>query len=304
MAVSQNGWAAQPSSSGLASLEWITGRVLPGDVYTIFDYFCRRFHQSVEPIRRDHSWGWAYRDVRGASSLSNHASATAIDLNAPSHPLGHSGTFNATQMRALRPLLDSLDGAVRWGGDYSGRKDEMHFEINAPRALVAAVAAKIRGAATGGSGSGSGSTPTPAIPSPTPPTSEEDDDMPLTNEEIDRIALRVWDYRNAALEGSTTYDILRAGRDGTVTANKVHDLLTPGKTGVKTEGDILGRLGRIESGSASTRAAVGEVATAVKDLAAAVAGLPLKIWGYRNEKLEAGDTYSILRGIRDKVVGK
>lgn len=176
MAVSQNGWVAQTSSSGLASLEWITGRVLPGDVHTIFDYFCRRFHQSVEPIRRDHSWGWAYRDVRGASVLSNHASATAIDLNAPAHPLGRSGTFSPGQMRALRPLLASLDGAVRWGGDYPGRPDEMHFEINAPRALVAAVAAKIRGAATGGSGVGI--TPAPTTnPRPVPPTPQEDPDM-------------------------------------------------------------------------------------------------------------------------------
>lgn len=183
MATSQNGWVAQPSSSGLASLEWITGRVMPGDVYTIFDYFCRRFHQSVEPIRRDHSWGWAYRDVRGASVLSNHASATAIDLNAPAHPLGRSGTFSPDQMRALRPLLNSLDGAVRWGGDYSGRKDEMHFEINAPRALVAAVAAKIRGAATGGSGGGlapSPAAPTPTAPNPTPalpPLPVQEDEM-------------------------------------------------------------------------------------------------------------------------------
>src|SRR5690606_34980535 len=41
---------------------------------------------------------------------------------------------------ALRRILDDLGGVVRWGGDYSGRKDEMHFEINANAARVAQVA--------------------------------------------------------------------------------------------------------------------------------------------------------------------
>lgn len=140
---SQNGWSAYTSSAGLVPLSWITGRVRPGDVHAIFDYLCRRFNAEVEPIIQGHSWGWAYRPIRGATTTSNHASATAIDINAPAHPLGKRNTFTAAQVRAIRAILADLDGVIRWGGDYAGRADEMHFEVNADAARVAAVAAKI-----------------------------------------------------------------------------------------------------------------------------------------------------------------
>lgn len=145
MPTSQNGWSVYASSSSLTPLSWITGRVRPGDVHTIFDYLCRRFDAEVENIIVGHSWGWAYRAVRGQSSgYSNHASGTAIDLNAPAHPLGKRGTFSADQVRRIHAILADLDGVVRWGGDYSGRADEMHFEINANSASVAAVAKRLR----------------------------------------------------------------------------------------------------------------------------------------------------------------
>lgn len=141
---SQNGWPVYTSSSSLVPLSWITGRVRGGDVHTVFDCLCRRFNAEVEPIIQGHSWGYAYRAVRGQSSgFSNHASATAIDLNAPTHPLGRRGTFTAAQVRAIRTILADFDGVIRWGGDYAGRADEMHFEINADAARVAAAAAKI-----------------------------------------------------------------------------------------------------------------------------------------------------------------
>lgn len=179
MATSQNGWVVRTSSSGLAPLSWITGRVLPGDVFTIFDFLCQKFNATVEPIRRDQSWGWAYREVRGGSDLSNHASATAIDLNAPAHPLGRRGTFSPDQNRAIQRILNDLDAVVRWGGDYPGRPDEMHFEINASSQRVAAVAERIRKGISGGGGTaptnpGGGGT----APAPNPNPKEEDDMTP------------------------------------------------------------------------------------------------------------------------------
>ena len=144
MSVSQNGWSTLTSAPS-ATIPWVTGRVRPGDVATVFDYLGKRFNAEVEPIRKDWSWGWAYRAIRGATTTSNHASGTAIDLNAPAHGLGLRGTFSAKQVAAIRAILKDLDGVVRWGGDYSGRADEMHFEINASAAAVARVAAKIRG---------------------------------------------------------------------------------------------------------------------------------------------------------------
>jgi hypothetical protein len=77
-------------------------------------------------------WGYAYRPVRGySSSLSNHASGTAIDLNSLDHPLGAEDTFSPMEELAIRTRVTRFyDGAIRWGGQYRGRKDEMHFEIN------------------------------------------------------------------------------------------------------------------------------------------------------------------------------
>lgn len=141
---SQNGWPVRTSSSGLVPLSWVTGRVVPGDVHTVFDYLCRRFHDEVEPITTAHSWGYAYRAIRGQTSgYSNHASGTAIDLNAPAHPLGKRGTFSKAEAQRIRAILADLDGAVRWGGNYSGRPDEMHFEINVDAAELARVAQRI-----------------------------------------------------------------------------------------------------------------------------------------------------------------
>ncbi|MCZ4151843.1 hypothetical protein BZG21_46535, partial [Escherichia coli] len=76
---------------------------------------------------------------------SEHSAGTAVDFNAPAHGLGLSGTFSGAQVRSIRRILADLDGAVRWGGDYAGRKDEMHFELQGGVKKLASVAAKING---------------------------------------------------------------------------------------------------------------------------------------------------------------
>lgn len=145
MPTSQNGWPVRVSAAQLANLDWITGRVVPGDVWAIFDHLCQRFDHEVQPITKEWSWGWAYRPIRGQSGgFSNHASGTAIDLNAPLHSLGKRGTFTAKQVRAIRRILADLDGVVRWGGDYANRPDEMHFEIDGNAKAVAKVARQIQ----------------------------------------------------------------------------------------------------------------------------------------------------------------
>lgn len=143
MAVSQNGWTAPPPS--LATFPWITGKVRAGDVYTVFNYLATRFNAEVEKIHKAWSWGYDNRPIRGSTILSNHASGTAIDLNAPAHPLGPSGTFSAKQTAAIQKILQDLDHVVRWGGNYKiARKDEMHFGINAGATEVHRIAEKIR----------------------------------------------------------------------------------------------------------------------------------------------------------------
>lgn len=143
MATSQNGWGVYFSPpAGL--MRWITGRIRTGDVETIFEYLCSRLNE-IEENRPEWSWGWAIRAVRGQTSgYSNHASATAIDYNAPAHPLGVSGTWTVSEKAKINKLLAEMNHVVRWGENYTGRKDGMHFEINKGRVATALLARKIR----------------------------------------------------------------------------------------------------------------------------------------------------------------
>lgn len=142
---SQNGWPEITSArdSRLVAIPWVTGPVLSGDVAVVLTHVAERFDAEVEPVDVASSWGWAHRPVRAGTDLSNHASGTAIDLNATAHALGASGTFTDEQVAAIRAILADVAPAVRWGGDYPDRPDEMHFEIAAGPAAVAAVAARL-----------------------------------------------------------------------------------------------------------------------------------------------------------------
>lgn len=152
MATSQNGWPVQTSgtSSNLVAIPKIMGRVRKGSVATIFEDLVTQFDKYVEDVDRGRDdWGYAYRPIRGQSSgYSNHASGTAIDLNAMLHPRGKQNTFSRAQVAEIRKILARYDGAVRWGGDYNPRiskVDDMHFEINAGATKVNAVANKLSG---------------------------------------------------------------------------------------------------------------------------------------------------------------
>ena len=135
--------------SATTPLDAITGRVLSGDVHTIFTFLCARYERLVEPIIKGHSWGWNPRPVRGYTDVwSEHSAGTAIDLNAPAHPMGRSGTFTAKQVQGIRQLLRECGDVVVWGGDWKSRPDEMHFEVRNDPAKVAWLAGLIRGEQT------------------------------------------------------------------------------------------------------------------------------------------------------------
>jgi peptidoglycan hydrolase-like protein with peptidoglycan-binding domain len=100
-------------------------------------------------------WGTAFRAIRDSVEISNHASGTAFDVDARKHPLGASGTWSALQVAKIEArlaLYNRLAGTqvVRWGRNYHGRKDEMHFEIVAGPAAVVKVATYIRQGRLGG----------------------------------------------------------------------------------------------------------------------------------------------------------
>ncbi|MFD4992821.1 peptidoglycan-binding protein [Cellulosimicrobium cellulans] len=178
MSTSQNGWPviAKGTDPALVAIPKIIGRVRKGDVAAVLAHLVDRFDREVEDVDvgRD-DWGYANRSVVGGTSTSNHASGTAIDLNATRHVLGRVGTFSTAQVRALRKILADLGGVVRWGGDYAGRKDEMHFEINAGASRVRAVAAALDARLV--DNPCPGPTPPPAVtkrkPKPLPPMIKE-----------------------------------------------------------------------------------------------------------------------------------
>ena len=90
-ATSQNGWSA---GSSVVPLDPPSAPHLPGrrrgDV--VLGYVARRFDREVEALVKGWCWGHSYRVISGSTSLSNHSSGTAIDLNAPAPParqVGH-----------------------------------------------------------------------------------------------------------------------------------------------------------------------------------------------------------------------
>jgi hypothetical protein len=129
--------------------------VADGAAGDVLMYVASQFDARVEDLDLDSSrgelddWGYAARPIRGGTTTSNHASATAEDFNATRHPLDARGTFTRQQVNNIHTILAEVDNVVRWGGDYSGRADEMHFEINAGPAAVQRVADRLRNEGTG-----------------------------------------------------------------------------------------------------------------------------------------------------------
>jgi hypothetical protein len=170
---SQNGWTAPGRSVIVTMAVPGTAVKLPvraGPAGQLLVAAAARWNAEVEPLVPGTCWGYADRTVRGsATDLSNHASGTAIDLNAPQHPLGTnpSANFTPAKITAIRRIVASYAPCLRWGGDYTGRKDGMHLEVVASEAQCAAVLGSPR--------------PTP---SPTPRAATPEDD-PMSPIDID-----------------------------------------------------------------------------------------------------------------------
>ena len=124
MSVSHNGWPVKPS---LWSLPQITGSVRAGSVWVVFNWLANQYDKRVESITKGHSWGYAYRLVTNGKSYSNHASGTAIDLNAPKHPYGTKATanFSTAQIATCNTLIKESQDILKWLDGH----DPMHWEI-------------------------------------------------------------------------------------------------------------------------------------------------------------------------------
>lgn len=193
MPTSQNGWPANDVTQ--TDVQLIPGtarkiRLRKGDVGFLLRRIAAWIDQNIENIDEatQDDWGYAERPIRGSTTtLSNHASGTAIDINATKHPLGVRGSWSAAERLAihghLAEYVDPQTGknVVRWGDDYSGRPDGMHFEINVTpgHGGVGRVAAKLRQ----GKPTAPGSKPTTPVD--------------------DRLLIKTWSIVNAAGEGDT-----------------------------------------------------------------------------------------------------
>jgi hypothetical protein len=175
---SYNGWPASENKAEINIQPFgdnvglpFPGGVKGGDVATVLGYVATQFHYRVEPVVSGWDWGYTYKaNVNNPSSLSCHASGTALDINSPEHPNGVGGTFTDAQVGEIYAILDEVQGAVDWLEGY----DEMHFEIAVDADTLADVARAL-----------------PATGAPQAPD-EGDDDMPLTEADYDNIARRVW----------------------------------------------------------------------------------------------------------------
>lgn len=136
METSYNGWPASknPDEIGIKSYG-IRGTDIKikaaAGCGPLLAEFVAQFHLLIEPIDTGglDDWGYCYRMVRGTTDkLSNHSSGTALDLNAAAHALGKVGTFPAEKVPMIQALAKKY--GLTWGGDYRGRKDEMHFELH------------------------------------------------------------------------------------------------------------------------------------------------------------------------------
>lgn len=210
---SQNGWVARSDTKLLTRCTAkLTGGTLlhfwaaNADVGVIFTDFIERFDQTIErvagPVLDD--WSWADRPIRESTVTSNHASATAIDLNALKHPRKAHNTYSPEDRKKLRILVDSYDGVLRHGEFYAGTIDGMHCEINAGPLEVKRMADVIRAR---------------NAPKPTPPKDVAMALSPLSEADLARIAHAVWWLAQAEPLGQTAGGSLSEIDDRTLAVN-------------------------------------------------------------------------------------
>lgn len=72
------------------------------------------------------TWGNSCRKIRNSNNWSNHAWGLAVDLNAPENPMGPR-TGRIRKYPSVIALWKKY--GFYWGGDYSSRADDMHFEF-------------------------------------------------------------------------------------------------------------------------------------------------------------------------------
>ena len=102
-------------------------KIIAPSLQTIFsDVFlqCGHDQTKVDNLGLSNFGGcYNFRPIRGSNNLSNHALGIAIDIDPENNPLG----AKVGKMPTI--VIDAFKKqGFKWGGDYKGRKDWMHFE--------------------------------------------------------------------------------------------------------------------------------------------------------------------------------
>jgi hypothetical protein len=74
----------------------------------------------------DYAGCFNIRKIAGSNNWSNHSWACAIDLSPATNGFNMKPTIGNVVVTAFK------NQGARWGGDYHGRKDPMHFEFVSP----------------------------------------------------------------------------------------------------------------------------------------------------------------------------
>lgn len=151
-AVSQNGWPASADRTAINVHNYVIEganqhiAVCAGAAPVLCSFL--KELNLVTPINASGTvfddWGYGVGDNRGIAAMSsNHASGTAVDINATKHIQGGTVSgYTPVQEKAIH-LLASKYG-LRWGFDYHQNKDPMHFEIVETQAQVKARIASMK----------------------------------------------------------------------------------------------------------------------------------------------------------------
>jgi len=156
VATSVNGWSVVGSQE---THPWkVNGAIPPvrlrkGPGGFVLAHFLLWYAEEVERVQGQvlDDWGWCPpRPIRGGTSMSNHCSGTALDINAQAHPLGGRDTHTQRQeWDILRRLKGKYCGGITWGGTWEHRPDPMHFEVTHDYPFTRALARRLAGTERG-----------------------------------------------------------------------------------------------------------------------------------------------------------
>lgn len=148
METSMNGWPRHPNPARIRAFWYQVPRTkirlrVTEDAAPLLIGAAKAWDRKVEPLHEGWCWSYSYRQIMGSSSWSNHSSGTAIDLNAPRHPMGVPArkTMTFKQRREARRIAKRF-GLV-WGGSWRSRPDAMHFEVAVSKAEAIALAKRL-----------------------------------------------------------------------------------------------------------------------------------------------------------------